>query len=70
MGLYLKPNEICPYQSTCPYARNSISGQFCQGTIARGKPFCCDYVKNGRVQEGHSIRNRHDQTGKMRAIQG
>jgi len=63
--MILKENEVCPLASQCPY--NSTDS--CYGAKTnRGSKFTCDYVENGKILEGQSIRMPGDKTGRMKVI--
>ena len=67
MSLVLKPGEVCPYSSRCPYA--STPGAFCWGAKLREGDFVCDYVReDGTIIEGKQARGRFDLTGKMKIL--
>ncbi len=57
MTLYLKENEVCPYQTRCPHNN-------CRGSDNnRGTSFTCSFVdEHGRINE-NGCRNPLDQTG-------
>jgi len=66
----LKPNQTCPYSSTCKYHNNYNILNMCQGTNAlRDNEFICSYVNdNGQFIEEGQQRNSLDLTGKMKFI--
>ena len=66
--LILKPNEVCPYSSNCPYNKNT-GFLFCHGTVKRKNDFYCNHIdNNGKFImncENFLGRNVNDKTGKM-----
>lgn len=63
--MILNEQQVCPYSNTCSY--NSMST--CQGANPqRENKFTCEWVKDGKIIEGHGIRLSGDKTGKMKVI--
>lgn len=64
MSLILESGKACPHANNCPYNKFDE----CLGARSdRNTRFSCSFVKNGKIIEG-GIRNRFDQTGKMKII--
>jgi hypothetical protein len=68
MSLHLRKGEICPHRTICPYNKYSMGSDSCWGARSeRDCDFNCDYVIEGRIQEGFS-RNPMDKTGQMKVL--
>jgi hypothetical protein len=63
--MILKEYEVCSLSMHCKY--NSSDG--CGGAKSgRDNEFICDYVKDGKILDGHSMRIPGDKTGRMKII--
>ena len=65
--LVLKPNEVCPYSTSCPHNQDGT----CFGSRSdRNNQFNCSLVdNNGTFSESTNIqRNPYDKTGNMKII--
>ncbi len=69
--ILLEAGQMCPHHNKCPYNATKHGGVFlCQGANpTRQNLFTCDHVEiNGKIDEGKTMRNPHDKTGKMKVI--
>lgn len=63
--MILKENEVCSLGMHCKYNLNNS----CAGANSSRKiGFVCDYVKDGKILDGHPIRHPGDKTGRMKVI--
>lgn len=64
MSLILEAGQKCPYSDNCYY---NIMNECFGANIDRKTQFVCEYVINGKIQEG-GFRSPLDKTGKMKII--
>jgi len=63
--MILEEKQVCPHSARCPY--NNMGT--CQGANSqRQVTFTCEWVTDGIIDEGHSMRLTGDKTGKMKVI--
>jgi len=63
--MILQENEVCPLSMHCKYNLNNS----CAGTdSSRDNKFVCEYVKDGKILDGHTSRLLGDKTGRMQVI--
>jgi len=68
MSLFLKPKQVCPFSTACPY--NNSTNSFCKGADStRESIFTCDFVTEQGAFIENKYRSKHDETGKMKVIQ-
>ena len=66
--LTLKPNQICPYSSTCPY-NNGTTMNFCKGSDKdRTYTFNCSFVDEKGIFNEGKFRSKLDETGNMKIL--
>ena len=68
MSLHLRKGAICPHRTICSYNKYETGTDICWGArTERDCDFQCDYVIEGKIQEGFS-RNPLDKTGQMKIL--
>jgi hypothetical protein len=68
--LTLKPNQVCPHATTCPYNNKSINpNAYCNGADStRDVEFSCDLINSDQTFVEGKFRSGFDETGKMKII--
>lgn len=68
--LVLKPKEMCPYSSRCPYHLNSFEHGCWGARPDRQHVFTCDFVQEDGSILTNGSRSPYDKTGQMKILHG